>query len=289
MNWEPLAAYDALSDSTIALAVRGAAPAGAASLAAQLQKTNTAQALAAGEPIVAANVARLPDFAVVTATVSSRYPAPGQPLTLTVALRNDGVGWQGASGQPLDLAATWDGGPGLGATAASTTVATLAAGEVVTLTLPLTTPPPVSPGAPAASYAAPHTLTVTANPNQAAAERNGANNDVTLPVGGLPIPEALTAAATGKGAVLLQWMAPPAGAVAGYRVYRSADGGPSLPAGSSFVTGWVDVTAQPGHRYRYTVVSYAANGLEGEPSAGAEASTPRDSDRIFLPLVERGR
>ena len=50
VNWEPLAAYDALSDNTIALAVRGPAPAGEASLAAQLQKVNVAQPLAAGEP-----------------------------------------------------------------------------------------------------------------------------------------------------------------------------------------------------------------------------------------------
>ena len=287
VNWEPLAAYDALSDSTIALAVRGPAPAGAASLAAQPQKVNVAQALAAGEPFVAANVARLPDFAVATATVSSRYPAAGQPLVLTVTLRNDGVGWQGTSSQPLNLVATWDGGPGLGAVAASTGVAALAAGEVVTLDLPLTAPPPVAPGAPAATYAAPHTLTVMINPNQPVAERDGANNSVTLPVGGLPAPQNLTAAATDGAAVLLQWEVPAAGAVAGYRVYRATDGGPSLSVGSSFVPGWVDVTAQPGHRYQYAVVSYAANGLEGEPSAVRQVALPAAKAHTYLPLVLR--
>ena len=128
---------------------------------------------------------------------------------------------------------------------------------------------------------------MTVNPNQPVAERNGANNSVTLPVGGLPAPQHLTAAATGSAGVLLQWEAPAAGAVAGYRVYRATDGGPSLPAGSSFVTGWVDVTAQPGHRYQYAVVSYAANGLEGEPSAVRQVTLPAAKAYTYLPLVLR--
>jgi hypothetical protein len=89
--------------------------------------------------------------------------------------------------------------------------------------------------------------------------------------------------------VILQWEAPEAGAVAGYRIYRSDDGGPALPAGSSFVPGWLDLTSQPGHTYRYAVVSYAANGLEGEPSEARQVTLKPPMRPTFLPLALRNR
>ena len=131
-----------------------------------------------------------------------------------------------------------DGGPGLGAAALDGRSRTGCRGGRDPRPA-VDSAAPRRAGAPAATYAAPHTLTVTVNPNQPVAERNGANNSVTLPVGGLPAPQNLTAAATEGTTDLLQWEAPAAGAVAGYRVYRATDGGPSLPAGAaSSPGGW---------------------------------------------------
>ena len=149
VNWEPLAAYDALSDSTIALAVHGPAPAGAASLAAQLQQVNVAQALAAGEPFVAANVARLPDFAVVTATVSSRYPAAGEPLGADGDAAQRRCGLAGRLRPALELGRHVGrrAGPGRRGWLDDRGHAGCWGGRDPHL--PLTAPPPVAPGAPA--------------------------------------------------------------------------------------------------------------------------------------------
>jgi fibronectin type 3 domain-containing protein len=69
----------------------------------------------------------------------------------------------------------------------------------------------------------------------------------------------------------------------GYRVYRSDDGGPYLPVGSSFVNGFVDLNANLGHNYRYAVTFYSYYGLESPVSASYPVTAK--FIRVYLPVV----
>lgn len=71
--------------------------------------------------------------------------------------------------------------------------------------------------------------------------------------------------------------------MAGYRVYRSQNGGAWLPVGGSFAPGYVDVTASALGAYRYAVAVYTGEG--GESPLSQPVGVGARPLRVYLPLV----
>jgi hypothetical protein len=273
------AVYDPVSDSVVAVAVRSASIALAAQRAAgQAPGAARARTLAEDDLIVFASAPRQPDFRAMTMTVSSRYPLAGEPISVEVEMRNDGVAWQGSVTDTLNVLATWDGGPGVGSVTGTAQLTALDAGVPVTVTLTVT--------APASSHVL-HTLFVTVNPTQTITEMDGTNNSLSTVVGGLrPPSDVIALAETGSPLVFLQWPDVDDPRIAGYRVYRATDDEPPMPVGSTLVTGFVDLTSELDHTYHYTVTSYMTTGVESGPSNVVQVTL--GSWRTYLPLVLRG-
>jgi len=278
VNWQPAAVYDPATNSTIALAVTGPKPVIPRDMQVQrAPESAISSQVAADQPIVFASAPRLPDFVVAAITPSAQFPQPGQRLSVTAQLRNDGVAWQSDGEQALDVVATWDGAPGVGEQAGRTQLARLAAGQTTNVTLSLTPPAPLD---------RPHTLVVTVNPQQRIAEPNALDNQQSAQVGGIPAPLNVQAASKrGVAKALLDWEAPADPRVVGYRIYRLDDRGAQTPMGSSFITGFVDRNVQFDQTYRYVVTAYTADGLESAPSAPVTVSLSRI--QVFMPIVAR--
>lgn len=224
---------------------------------------------------VFASVSLDPDFVVEPLVPTTRHPHPGQHISVDVPLRNDGLTAPGDGSTNLDIVATWDGGPGGGEQAGSMRIVSPGAGQAVSVTLT------VAP--PAEGYDTPHTLIVTANPRQEISERTASNNKQETTIGGLPAPTDVTAMVKpGEERVYLQW--PPADhpQIAGYRVYRGTAGETLHPVGSTFITGFLDLTSKHNQEYQYAIASYSESGIESEQRATARASTPS----IALAAVE---
>jgi hypothetical protein len=282
VNWHPAAVYDSALNQIQTIVVKGAAPALSQALKAQhsaavsLRATSAAQA--AGE-VTFASVPLQPDFVVAALTPSNRYPPPGDPFSAEVQLRNDGVTWQAGRTEQMSLAASWDGEPGVGALIGTTEITQVLSGQIVTLTL---TFPPLSDPDVA------HRLFVTVNPTRTVAERTAINNSLSALIGGMPVvTDVVALAQTGNSLVYLQWTPLSERRVAGYRVYRSEDGGPFAPVGSSFVGGFVDLNASLDHVYHYAVATFNVDGVESELSSALEVGV--SSFRVYLPLALKGR
>ncbi len=128
---------------------------------------------------------------------------------------------------------------------------------------------------------------MVADPGLAIAEADADNNDQILSIGGVAAPVGLWAQVeSGSALVFLGWDAVADRRVAGYRVYRSEDGGSWQPIGASFAPGYVDLTASASAAYHYAVVAYTATGIESPlgPSFGVAGRTVR----VYLPLTARG-
>jgi len=211
--------------------------------------------------------------------ISSQYPPPSEPLSITVRVQNSGAPWPASVDQPLELVTTWDGGAGEGAPAGQASVASLGDGQLVTVTIDLSPP--------AGTLDEEHVLWITVNPGLAISEGDGNDNSLTLPLGGLPVPDGLNAIfKPTSGLVLLQWTAVDDARLAGYRVFRSQDGGPFEPAGSTFVPGFVDLNAAVGHTLRYAVSVYTGAGTESAMGSPVEVTLVGGA-RVYLPLVLR--
>jgi hypothetical protein len=275
VNWLPAAAYDPVLDATLSMAVKGQIPAGF-----QAQAARSPAAIAGPAPDLPIAVAALPnqpDFVLLSATPSTLYLAAGEPLTLTVRVANAGAPLPGLAETPLQVLATWDGGPGVGAVAGQSWLTEISGVAEVVLSL---TPP-------AEGLAAARELVVTANPGLALPDWNAGNNQLALTLGGIQPPLGLWAQVQpGSSLVFLGWDAVADRRVAGYRVYRSEDGGAWQPIGGSFAPGYVDLKASVGRAYRYAVTAYAAEG--GESPLSAQFSVGTRPLRIYLPLVQRG-
>jgi len=175
--------------------------------------------------------------------------------------------------------ATWDGGPGEGSPAGQASVTSLGDAQFVTVTIDLSPP--------AGSLDEVHVLWVTVNPGLAVAEEDGSDNSLTLPLGGVPVPGGLSAVfQPTSGLVFLEWTPVDDARLAGYRIYRSQDGGPFEPAGSTFVPGFVDLNAAVGHTLRYAVSTYTGGGTESAMGNPVEV-TLVGGFQVFLPLVLR--
>jgi hypothetical protein len=274
VNWMPAAAYQPVVGGTAALVVKGTAPAADAAL------HQRAASLAPGLPVEFIFAPQLPDF-VVVAEASQRYPQPGVPLQVSIHLLNQGTTWPAGSGETLTVAAAWDGAPGIGIAAGHTNLRNLEPGGVTQVALALAPPP--------GGLEVPHVLTVRVNPDGAIAEADATNNDVMVTIGGMSAPEGLSAGIhAASGLVFLQWRSPGDVRIAGYRVYRATGEGPWVPAGSSLVTGWADLTAAAGMTYRYAVTAYTAAGVESPLSAAVYVSPTAHVPRpLYLPWLRR--
>jgi len=115
-----------------------------------------------------------------------------------------------------------------------------------------------------------------------------------------PVPTDLTAV-NAAGAVDLLWNAGRAPDLAGYNVYRSADGGPFARINRQRVPTPIfhDTAVAPGHRYQYAVTAADLSGNESArsipasvttPSAGAASvSEPRQGRQTLAHGASRGR
>jgi fibronectin type 3 domain-containing protein len=133
---------------------------------------------------------------------------------------------------------------------------------------------------------APHSLYVTLNAQQSFDEITFANNSLSLELNALPAPENTTTIYNPHNPYIwVHWDTVNDSRVAGYRIYRSEEGGPFLPMGSSFVTGFLDVNSQLGKHYRYAVAAYGASGAESLLSNYYPVyTTPY---LTYLPLIRR--
>lgn len=282
VNWQPVAAYDPLQDSLVASAVQGTAQ-GAAQVGLDPNQPPSAaiqtSSPAPGLPLALAITPGLPDFSPASAATSSPYPSAGEPLSVTVQVQNSGTPWPGSADPPLEIVATWDGGAGEGAPAGQASSTSLGDGQFVTITIDLSPP--------AGGLDEIHVLWLTVNPGLAIAEGDGANNVLTLQLGGLPVPQGLNVVfQPTSGLVFLQWTPVDDARLAGYRIYRSQDGGPLEPVGSTFVPGFVDLNAAVGHTLRYAVSTYTGAGSESAMGSPVEVTLVGGS-QVFLPLVVR--
>ena len=90
-----------------------------------------------------------------------------------------------------------------------------------------------------------------------------------------PVPTGLTAV-NAAGAVDLLWNASSAGDLAGYNVYRSAEGGPFERINKQRVPTPIfhDASVAPGHHYEYAVTAVDLSGNESKRSEPASVATP---------------
>ncbi|MBX7215048.1 MAG: hypothetical protein K1X39_13625, partial [Thermoflexales bacterium] len=112
---------------------------------------------------------------------------------------------------------------------------------------------------------------------------------LTLQTGGLPPPEALKITAQDNNPMIyLNWTQGRSDPrIIGWRVYRS-DGGAFKPVGSTWLPGFVDVSATLDKGYLYRVTSFDAQGNESALSASAAMAAPSYvPNRVFLPAVRR--
>ena len=275
VNWMPAAVYDPALDLTVSTVVKGP-PAAGARPGANLAGVPELGLPAAGLPVAVQVAPDLPDFVVTSAVPSSRYPGPLDRLSVSVRVANAGAPWAGSTDSPLQIVATWDGGPGVGKPAGQASLASLSGSAEATLDLVV----------PVEGLDKSHELFITVNPGLTLPDRDAANNALTLAIGGVSAPTRLWAEVKpGSPLVFLNWDQPAAGSNAGYRIYR-AEGDASLrPIGSALAPGYVDLTATTLHRYRYAVSGYSETGAESEVSAPVNVTVP--ARRTYLPVVAR--
>ncbi|MEN1726839.1 MAG: hypothetical protein AAGJ52_00240 [Pseudomonadota bacterium] len=131
-----------------------------------------------------------------------------------------------------------------------------------------------------------HTQTLYAliDPIASIADRNGENNLESYSIGGLKGP-AILSARTSRLAegVHLDWDDDPDPRVIGYRVYRSIEGEPFLAAGTTFASGYYDLTADSARPSEYYITSFTRSGIESTPGKSiALRAQPRRRPGEFI-------
>lgn len=209
-----------------------------------------------GIPSTYARLSRsyLPDFVVAGATLLGS-PEAGQPVNVEVQLENT----SGAVAEGLvAVELWWRAGRSAGLLLSRNDV--LPSSE--TLELEFIVPTDFKPDEPT-------NIVVVVNGDGAIAELDGQNNELALPIAGLPKVAQLALAGAARGPYqFLQWAAPGDGSVKGFRVYRSDAGGDLIPIGSTFVNGYVDIGKNPDIDSTYFVAAYSDRGVLGPLSAG---------------------
>lgn len=280
--WQTAAVYDPLLNQVYAVGSQGSGPSLPSVLANQLESLGyqVADLTAATESLTFVTSSSASDFSIFEVTPSTLFPQEGGvPLSIFVMVMNNGPEFSGR----LQLMLAWDAPVGLGTPAGEYMLTTIAAGSLTgvefstdsdTLTLP-------------AFPHLPHTLYVQVNPLQNPAESDYANNLQTVMFGGLPAPQGLAGVAqSGDSSVFLRWLPVEHLDVKGYRIYRSSDGRTYEPVGSSFGTGFVDLSAVQGNSYLYTVVAYAGDGSES-PMSESVTAVVNEIHLVYLPSIRR--
>lgn len=280
--WQTAAVFDPLLNQVYAVGSQGSGPTLPAVMSAQLESLGyqVADLTDAVGPLVFVASSAAPDFSIFAVTPSTLYPQEGgDPLSVFVLIMNNGPDYAGR----LQLKLAWDAPVGLGAPAGEYTLPTLVGGGLTGIEFSTEVDTLMLPSFPHL----PHTLYVQVNPLQNPAESNYANNLQTVALGGLPAPLELTGVAQpGDSSVFLKWLPVEHLEVKGYRIYRSSDGRTYEPVGSSFGTGFVDLSAVPGTSYQYMVAAYAADGFESQFSNQVIAVVGQ-IHAIYLPSISR--
>jgi hypothetical protein len=280
--WQTAAVFDPLLNQVYAVASQGSGPTLPPMLSAELESLGyqVSDLTAEVEPLAFVTSSNAPDFSIFEVTPSTLYPHEGEnPLSVTVFLTNNGPEFNGL----LQLKLAWDAPVGLGTHAGEYRLETIAAGGLTGVEFSVeagTLEPPAFPHLP-------HTLYVQVNPMQNPVESDYTNNLQTVMIGGLPVPGGVSGVAQpGDSSVYLKWLPVEHMEVKGYRIYRSSDGEAFEPVGSSFGTGFVDLSAVPGNSYLYAVTAYAGDGYESQLSNTVTAIV-ENIHNIFLPTVIR--
>ncbi len=282
VNWHPAAVFDPLQLQTHVVSVKGAAPILSAQLKAQHASSqvrfapHTTQAVANNPSLVFFDVPQAADLIVEDVTP---WPDRWNPQFVLFHIRNAGPITSNVQA-PVKIVASWDGMPSVGTFAGLQTISSVAPDQEIYSSINL---------APSVDLTIPHTLYVTINPTLTTPEINVANNTLTTTAGGLPAPTNLEAyGQQGSSIVYLYWQPgvfPIDDRTAGYRIYRSTDGGPIVPIGSAFDFGYADVTADLNHTYQYFVTTYNVDGVESDVSVPIKVTT--NSFKIFLPHISK--
>lgn len=280
--WQTAAIYDPLLDQVYAVGSQGSGPTLPAVMSKQLESLGyqVAELADAVEPLVFVASNAAPDFSIFEVTPTTLYPQEGgDPLSVFVMIMNNGPDYAGR----LQLKLAWDAPVGLGVPAGEYTFSTIVGGGLTGIEFSSETDTLMLPPFPHL----PHTLYVQVNPLQSPAESNYANNLRTAVIGGLPAPQNLTGAAQpGDSSVFLKWLPVEHLEVKGYRIYRSSDGRTYEPVGSSFGTGFVDLSAVPGNSYFYTVAAFARDGFES-PMSESTMAVVNQVHLLYLPSIRR--
>ena len=97
-------------------------------------------------------------------------------------------------------------------------------------------------------------------------DANGDNNVQSFSIGGVAGPEIISVRASRYAdGVYLDWADSEDERVVGYRIYRSLDGQPFVAAGTTFVSGYYDMTTDSELASEYYVTSFLRNGVESSP------------------------
>jgi hypothetical protein len=280
--WQTAAVFDPLLNQVYAVASQGSGPTLPPMLSAELESLGyqVSDLTTEVEPLAFVTSSNAPDFSIFEVTPSTLFPHEGEnPLSVTVFLTNNGPEFNSL----LQLKLAWDAPVGLGTHAGEYRLETIAAGGLTGVEFSVeagTLEPPAFPHLP-------HTLYVQVNPMQNPAESDYINNLQTVMIGGLPAPGGVTGVAQpGDSSVFLKWLPVEHLEVKGYRIYRSSNGEAFEPVGSSFGTGFVDLSAVPGNSYLYAVVAYSGDGYESQLSNTVTAIL-ENIHNIFLPTVIR--
>ncbi len=281
VNWHTAAVFDPLQLQTHVISVKGTAPILSTQLAAQSTSNQVrlaphkTQTFANSPSLVFYDVPHVADLIFADVSPSSRFPTTTESVYVDGYVGNVGPITSNEQ-SPIEVVATWDDVLGVGTFAGSAEINPLAPDQYDYFEIPLSR---------TVDLTMPHTLYVTVNPTQTTPEIDVANDIFTATIGGLPFPTDVDAyGQQGSPIVYLQWTPIVTDTrIAGYRIYRSTNGGLPAPIGSTFVGGYADVTADPDHTYQYFVTAYNAEGIESDFSPSLEVTT--QSFRIDLPLI----
>lgn len=279
IHFQPSAAYDPVNDEVVGISVtietvqtRAAAVSAATSDARAVAQT------AVVEPgIDLAMVADLPDLFVEKMTTTATRLTPGSLVPISIEIANRGSGWVVDADHSATVRLWWDTPQTRTVTSASFTLGSIAAGAKFVRVFQVPVP---------ASFSTDErqTLRAAIEVDAEDGEIDGDNNELTVAIGGMPVPTSLMAvSAAGTRFVNLVWAAPTDARIAGYRVYVDDAAGVPQPFGSSFNKGFADLTALYGRQRTYRVSTYSLRGVESELSLPviAQPSKAEVSEDLF--------
>lgn len=219
-----------------------------------------------------------PDLTLTAQDISfsDSHPLPGDTVTITATLRNQGLGALAAgTGFTVNF---YDGPPPFGAAPFHqvTLAQPLALGETTEVTATYRV-----------SQGGLHDITVVVDADNQVAESDEANNVATAVLGQVPPPGDLVVRADfDTPAVVLEWDAPATSGLARYDVFRAdSPGGAFTLVGSTTGTSFVDALATPGREYRYAVTATDDFGVRSATGGEVVFTFERPELPAFAPVL----